>query len=59
MRQLKGKVKETGKEKRERKKDFTENRDKVFTIALPILGGVFLLIALLVYLKARPKEIEL
>lgn len=59
MRQLKGKVKETGKEKRERKKDFIENKDKAFTIALPILGGIFLLIALLVYIKTRPKDIEL
>lgn len=59
MRQLKGKVKETGKEKRERKKDFIENKDKAFTVALPILGGIFLLIALLVYIKTRPKDIEL
>lgn len=59
MRQLKGKVKESGKEKRERKKEFMENKDKAFTVALPVLGGIFLLIALFVYIKARPKEIEL
>ncbi|KAK7074224.1 hypothetical protein SK128_003702, partial [Halocaridina rubra] len=48
MRQLKGgKTKESGKEKRERKKEFIENKEKAFTIALPILGGIFLLIALL------------
>ena len=32
MRQLKGKVKENAKEKKERKKEFSENRDKAFTI---------------------------
>ncbi|KAG7156317.1 Single-pass membrane and coiled-coil domain-containing protein 4-like [Homarus americanus] len=59
MRQLKGKVKETAKEKKERKKEFMENKDKAFTVALPVLGAVFLLIAILVYFKTRPKEIEL
>lgn len=59
MRQLKGKVKETAKEKKERKKEFIENKEKAFTIALPVLGGLFLIIVLLVYLKTRPKEIEL
>ena len=32
MRQLKGKVKENAKEKRERKKEFMENKEKAFTI---------------------------
>lgn len=59
MRQLKGKVKETAKEKKERKKEFIENKEKAFTIALPVLGGLFLIIVLLVYFKTRPKEIEL
>ena len=34
MRQLKGKVKENAKEKRERKKEFMENKDKAFTIGV-------------------------
>lgn len=59
MRQLKGKVKETAKERKERKKEFMENKDKAFTIALPVLGVIFLLIALLVYFKTRPKDMEL
>ena len=32
MRQLKGKVKENAREKRERKKDFMENKEKAFSI---------------------------
>ena len=32
MRQLKGKVKENAKEKKERKKEFMENKEKAFTI---------------------------
>ena len=32
MRQLKGKVKENAKEKKERKKEFAENRDKAFSV---------------------------
>lgn len=30
MRQLKGKVKESAKERKERKKEFMENKDKVY-----------------------------
>ena len=32
MRQLKGKVKENAKEKKEREKEFAENKEKAFTI---------------------------
>ena len=32
MRQLKGKPKENAKEKKERKKEFAENREKAFSI---------------------------
>ena len=38
MRQLKGKVKENAKEKKERKKEFSENRDKAFTIGTVEIG---------------------
>lgn len=58
MRQLKGKVKENAKEKRERKKEFMENKEKAFSIALPFLGAAFVLIAVLVYVATRPKMIE-
>lgn len=58
MRQLKGKVKETSKQKKERKKEFVENKRKVFTIALPSIAAVFLLIAVYVYFKTRPKPLE-
>ncbi|XP_014246403.1 single-pass membrane and coiled-coil domain-containing protein 4 homolog [Cimex lectularius] len=58
MRQLKGKVKETNKQKKERKKEFIENKKKVFTIALPTLGAVFLFIGVYIYLKTRPKTME-
>jgi len=56
MRQLKGKVKETNKQKKERKKEFLENKRRVFTVVLPTLGAVFLLIVLYVYIKTRPKS---
>lgn len=55
MRQLKGKVKETAKEKKQRKKEFAETQKQVKTIALPTLIAVFLFIAVYVYLKTRPR----
>jgi len=55
MPQLKGKVKETSKQKRERKKDFIENKRRVFTVVLPTLATVFLMIAVYIYFKTRPK----
>jgi len=56
MRQLKGKVKENAKEKKERKKEFAENREKAFSVALPFMGAMFLLIVFLVYVATRPKQ---
>ena len=45
MRQLKGKVKkESKKEKRERKKDFLENKQKVFTVVLPTVAVITILV---------------
>jgi len=55
MRQLKGKVKENAREKKERKKEFAENKEKVFTVALPVLGALFFLMIVYVYVKSRPK----
>ncbi|KAB7500975.1 Single-pass membrane and coiled-coil domain-containing protein 4-like protein [Armadillidium nasatum] len=55
MRQLKGKVKENAREKRERKKDFMENKEKVFTIVLPVVLVISALVVIYVYYKTRPK----
>ncbi|KAK9504485.1 hypothetical protein O3M35_010807 [Rhynocoris fuscipes] len=58
MRQLKGKVKETNKQKKERKRDFVENKKKIFSLVLPTFGAIFLLIVVYIYFKTRPKAIE-
>ncbi|XP_044580040.1 single-pass membrane and coiled-coil domain-containing protein 4 homolog [Cotesia glomerata] len=55
MRQLKGKTKETNKQKKERKKEFLENKQRVFTLVLPTLSAIFVLIIAYVYVKTRPK----
>lgn len=57
MRQLKGKVKETNKQKKERKKEFMENKEKVFTIVIPVTIGLFMLLVAYVYFKTRPRAI--
>ena len=57
MRQLKGKVKESAREKKERKKEFMENKEKLFTVALPALGAVFLLVVVFVYMSTRPQSV--
>jgi len=56
MRQLKGKPKETPKQKKERKKDFLENKKKIFTVALPTFCVAFILIAIYIYANTRPKS---
>ncbi|XP_014300504.1 single-pass membrane and coiled-coil domain-containing protein 4 homolog [Microplitis mediator] len=55
MRQLKGKTKETNKQKKERKKEFLENKQRVFSLVLPTLAAIFILIIAYVYVKTRPK----
>ena len=57
MRQLKGKAKENAREKKERKKEFMANKDKAFTVALPVLGVAFLFIVVFVYINTRPKNV--
>ena len=57
MRQLKGKPKENAKEKKERKKEFMENREKVWTVALPAFGVVFMLVIVFIYMASRPKSV--
>ena len=55
MRQLKGgKQKESARDKKERKREFMENKEKAFSVALPTLGVVFLFIVIFVYIKTRP-----
>lgn len=57
MRQLKGgKVKESAKEKRQRKKEFAETQKQVYQIALPTLVAVFIFVAAYVYIKTRPRN---
>ncbi|SPP87400.1 single-pass membrane and coiled-coil domain-containing protein 4 homolog [Drosophila guanche] len=57
MRQLKGKVKETRKQKKERKLDNVEIQGKIRTIVLPAMGVIALFLVLFVYLKTRPAVI--
>jgi len=55
MRQLKGRVKETPAQKKERKKDFRENRENVMKIAVPALVVLGLIVFVVVYLgTSRP-----
>ncbi|XP_055908007.1 single-pass membrane and coiled-coil domain-containing protein 4 homolog [Eupeodes corollae] len=56
MRQLKGKVKETRKQKKERKLENAEIQKKISTVVLPILGAIVALISVYVYIKTRPVE---
>lgn len=58
MRQLKGKTKETNKQKKERKKEFLENKQRVFSLVLPTLAAIFVLIVAYVYIKTRPKALD-
>lgn len=55
MRQLKGKVKETRKEKQERRRDNQEIKNQFPSIVLPTLVVVAIFIILYVYAKTRPK----
>ena len=58
MRQLKGKIKENAREKRQRKKEFMENLAKLFTVVLPTLGVLIALILVaMVYMNSRPKSV--
>lgn len=53
MRQLKGKVKETKKEKRERKADNLKNKDKVWTVVLPVILTISVIIIAYVLLSTK------
>lgn len=53
MRQLKGKVKETRKEKRERKHDNLKNKEKLWTVVIPVFVTISVLIAAYVLLSTK------
>jgi len=56
MRQLKGKVKETPNQRKERKKEFRENKENVMKVAIPALIITAVVIFFVVYLAtSRPK----
>ncbi|XP_075981341.1 single-pass membrane and coiled-coil domain-containing protein 4 [Anticarsia gemmatalis] len=58
MRKLKGAVKETAKQKRERKQEFAKMRQQIHTVVLPTFAVIFLLICVYVYLKTRPSSMQ-
>ena len=51
------KVKQNAREKRQQKREFMENKKKLFTAVLPTLGVFFALIVALVYMCSRPKSV--
>ena len=53
MRQLKGKVKETRKEKRERKQENLKNKEKLWTIVIPVMVTISIVIAAYVLLSTH------
>ncbi|XP_048005547.1 single-pass membrane and coiled-coil domain-containing protein 4 homolog [Leguminivora glycinivorella] len=58
MRKLKGAVKETAKQKRERKQDFAKTRQQLNTVVLPTFAIIFILICTYVYFKTRPASMQ-
>ncbi|KPI93566.1 UPF0443 protein AGAP003534 [Papilio machaon] len=58
MRKLKGAVKETAKQKRERKQEFAKMRQQMHTIVLPTFAVIFILICTYVYFKTRPTSMQ-
>lgn len=57
MRQLKGKVKETRKQRKERKLENVEIHNQMKTVVLPVLGLFALIIVAFIYVKTRPTVI--
>ncbi|XP_049887918.1 single-pass membrane and coiled-coil domain-containing protein 4 [Pectinophora gossypiella] len=58
MRKLKGTVKETARQKRERKQEFAKMRQQINTVVLPTFAVIFLLICIYVYFKTRPTSMQ-
>jgi len=57
MRQLKGKVKESRKEKRERKEDYVANKNSCWWVVIPVLSVIAASVAFVVYYGTRPKAL--
>ncbi|XP_013107159.1 single-pass membrane and coiled-coil domain-containing protein 4 homolog [Stomoxys calcitrans] len=57
MRQLKGKVKETRKQRKERRLENLAIQNQMKTVVLPIMGVLALVIAVFVYIKTRPSAV--
>jgi len=57
MRQLKGKVKETRKEKRERKEENVANKNSCWWVVLPVVSVIAASVAFIVYYGTRPKMV--
>lgn len=53
MRQLKGKVKETRKEKRERKLENLKNKEKIWTVVIPVMLTISVIIIAYVLLSTK------
>ncbi|XP_076454039.1 single-pass membrane and coiled-coil domain-containing protein 4 homolog [Babylonia areolata] len=58
MRQLKGKVKESRKERRDRKQENMANKQNILKVVLPVLGVIVSLIVGFIYLNSRPKAVQ-
>jgi uncharacterized membrane protein len=58
MRTLKGKVKETRREKRERKQDNLANKQNIIKVVIPVLTIIVGLIVAFLYLNTRPKSLD-
>jgi hypothetical protein len=58
MRQLKGKTKETAREKRQRKQEFRTNKDKLLSVALPAFAGFWLFVIVFIYFSVQPKTVS-
>lgn len=56
MRQLKGKPKETARERRQRKQEFLTNKDKLLSVALPAFAGFWLFVIIFIYFSVKPKS---
>ncbi|XP_025412963.1 single-pass membrane and coiled-coil domain-containing protein 4 [Sipha flava] len=52
------KPKETSKQKKERKREFLENKKNVVSVVLPTLTVIFALITLFIYLKVHPNALN-
>lgn len=55
MKQLKGKPKESSKEKKQRRKEAVEMKRQIYTVVLPAVAVVFCFIVVYIYFKTRPR----